>query len=95
MGRLAGEKEPNEKKMSCPHTIHPWSCFCACWFTLTGVALLQFMIVHPLTSVVNDYATFVFIFKRRGTLVDALQHVTWMTIHKLRDKKIMLHSHLG
>jgi hypothetical protein len=76
MGRLAGEKEPNEKKSSVHTPSHPWSCFCGCWFTLIGVTLLRFTIVHPLTSLVNDYAPFVFIFKRQGKLVDALQPVT-------------------
>ncbi len=39
MGRLPGEQEPNEKKASCPCTVHSWWCVCGCWFM---VALIFF-----------------------------------------------------
>jgi hypothetical protein len=49
-----------------------------------------------LTYVMNNHATFMFMFKSKVVWVMLvffkLQHITWMTIHKLLDKHITFHS---
>ncbi len=60
MARLAGEQEPNEKKVSCPCTIHPWCCVCGCWITLAG-SLVPFQTIKSNSSSCSffkDYQNF-------------------------------------